>query len=89
LKLDPSLLSNETGSEDDRRARLRAVVALGEALGIDALATGVETPEQMARARAAGCAYGQGHIIAAPMPDDRVIDWLTRQQLPPWPSHPQ
>jgi EAL domain-containing protein (putative c-di-GMP-specific phosphodiesterase class I) len=36
LKLDPSLLSNETGTEDDRRARLRAVVAPGQALGIDA-----------------------------------------------------
>ena len=89
LKLDPSLVSDETGSEEDRRARLRAVVALGEALGIDALATGVETPEQLARARAAGCAYGQGHIIAPPMPDDRVIEWLTRQQLPPWPSRPE
>jgi diguanylate cyclase (GGDEF)-like protein len=89
LKLDPSLLSNETGSEDDRRARLRAVVALCETLGIDALATGVETQEQMARARAAGCAYGQGDIIAAPMAGDRVIDWLTRQQLPSWPSHPR
>jgi diguanylate cyclase (GGDEF)-like protein len=87
LKLDPGLLRNETGSEEDRRARLRAVVALGEALGIDAVATGVETPEQMARARAAGCAYGQGNMIAAPMAGDLVIDWLTRQQPPLWPPY--
>src|SRR4051794_25343365 len=76
LKLDRSLLSTRTGSEDDRCARLRAVVALGDALGIDVLATGVEMPEQLARARTAGCAYGQGYMIAAPMPDNHVLEWL-------------
>jgi diguanylate cyclase (GGDEF)-like protein len=83
LKLDPRLLSTEAGSEADRRARVRAVVALGEVLGVDALASGVETPDQMARARAADCAYGQGYMIAAPMPDDRVLDWLTARPTPP------
>jgi hypothetical protein len=47
----------------------------------------VETPEQMARARAAGCAYGQGHMIAAPMPDDHVVDWLARHQPPSVQTH--
>jgi hypothetical protein len=37
----------------------------------------------MARARAADCAYGQGYMIAAPMPDDRVLDWLTARPTPP------
>jgi EAL domain-containing protein (putative c-di-GMP-specific phosphodiesterase class I) len=46
-------------------------------IGADALAEGVETPRHLARARAAGCRYGQGHLLAAPMPADRVIDWLT------------
>ena len=87
LKLDPSLLGDATGSEADRRTRLRAVVGLGQELGIEAVATGVETSDQMARARAAGCAYAQGNTIAAPMPDDQVIGWLTGRQPPPVPAH--
>jgi EAL domain-containing protein (putative c-di-GMP-specific phosphodiesterase class I) len=47
----------------------------------------VETPDQLAGARAAGCAYGQGNLIAAPMPGDRVIDWLIGHQPPPGKTH--
>ena len=47
-------------------------------IGADApLAVGVQTPQQLARARAAGCRYGQGHLRTAPRPADRVTDWLT------------
>jgi diguanylate cyclase (GGDEF)-like protein len=77
LKLDPRLLAgrHDTATRD-RLGVLEALVALATMIGADALAEGIETPQQLARARAAGCRYGQGHRLAAPMPDDRVIDWL-------------
>jgi diguanylate cyclase (GGDEF)-like protein/PAS domain S-box-containing protein len=78
LKLDPRLLAgrHDTATRD-RLGVLEALVALATMIGADALAEGVETPRQLARARAAGCRYGQGHLLAAPMPADRVTDWLT------------
>jgi diguanylate cyclase (GGDEF)-like protein/PAS domain S-box-containing protein len=80
LKLDPHLLAGDTLT-DDRRDPLEALVALATAISVDTLAEGIETPQQLARARAAGCRYGQGHLLAAPMPADRVLDWLTEHNL--------
>jgi EAL domain-containing protein (putative c-di-GMP-specific phosphodiesterase class I) len=50
-------------------------------MGADVLAEGIETPQQLARARAAGCHHGQGDLLAVPMPADRVVDWLTERNV--------
>jgi diguanylate cyclase (GGDEF)-like protein/PAS domain S-box-containing protein len=78
LKLDPHLLADQRRTAD-RPGALEALVALAAAMGVGTLAEGIETPEQLARARAAGCGHGQGHLLAVPMPADRVVDWLTAQ----------
>ncbi|SDM11237.1 PAS domain S-box-containing protein/diguanylate cyclase (GGDEF) domain-containing protein [Geodermatophilus siccatus] len=77
LKLDPGLLADEPEPAiGARRGALAALVALATAMGADALAQGIRTPQQLARARAAGCRHGQGHLLSAPMPADHVVDWL-------------
>jgi hypothetical protein len=65
---------HETATRD-RLGVLEALVAL--ATTIDASAEGIESPQQLARAHAAGCCYEQGQLLTAPMPVDRVTDWLT------------
>jgi predicted signal transduction protein with EAL and GGDEF domain len=78
LKLGSRLLAGRHDpATGGRLGVLEALVALAIMIGADALAQGIETPQQLYRARAAGCRYGQGHLLAAPMPADRVIDWLT------------
>ena len=67
LKMDRSFV---TGLEvDARRAVLvRGVVELGERLGIDVVAGGVETEEQLATLRTLGCRFVQGWLLGRPVP---------------------
>jgi EAL domain-containing protein (putative c-di-GMP-specific phosphodiesterase class I) len=48
-------------------AVVSAVVRMTEAMGIDVVAEGVETPEQVARLSDLGCAFGQGFLFARPL----------------------
>ena len=47
---------------------LRAIHALGTSLGLEIVAEGIETPEQLQALREIGCGYGQGFLLARPAP---------------------
>jgi diguanylate cyclase (GGDEF)-like protein len=60
LKIDGSLTSCPDG-------RIRnAIVGLGNALGLDVVAEGIESAEQLAAMRQAGCRLGQGFFLGRP-----------------------
>ena len=42
-------------------------MTLARDLGIDAIAEGVETAEQLAQLRELGCKYGQGYLFSKPL----------------------
>ena len=42
------------------------IVVLGEAMGLEVVAEGIELPEQAERLRALGCPQGQGYLFARP-----------------------
>jgi diguanylate cyclase (GGDEF)-like protein len=69
LKIDRSFVS-PIGSEapGNTMAVLRAIHALGASLGLEIIAEGIETPEQLQALRGLGCAYGQGFLLARPQP---------------------
>ncbi|MBV9736494.1 MAG: EAL domain-containing protein [Acidisphaera sp.] len=52
-----------------------AIVGLGQALGIEVVAEGIEDHETMLRLRELGCRYGQGYLFAHPAPADAA--WLS------------
>jgi diguanylate cyclase (GGDEF)-like protein len=67
IKVDRSftaLLPDDRASE----ALLRGVVALGRELGVEVVAEGVETAEQLAMIRTAGCHLVQGYLLGRPRP---------------------
>ena len=81
-KLAPGLLALEPETAAGaRRGALGALVALAAAVGADVLAAGIQTPQQLARARAAGCRHGQGHLLATPMPAGRGLDGRTAHDV--------
>ena len=51
---------------------LRAIVALGRAMGLTVVAEGVETDFQRARLHAFACDEAQGYLFARPAPDARA-----------------
>ena len=65
---------------DAEAARLaRAIVDLGRTLRLSMVAEGIETQEQWAVMRDAGCPLGQGYVFARPMDAD-VVDELLAEQ---------
>jgi diguanylate cyclase (GGDEF)-like protein len=48
-------------------ALARGIVQLGQTLRLATIAEGIETAEQLAELRAAGCRYGQGYYFAPPV----------------------
>ena len=71
LKVDRSFLS---GAPHDPAgaAIVRAIAMLGSGLGMDVVAEGIETEEQLRFAVAAGCGFGQGYLFARPLPAEQV-----------------
>ena len=58
------------GIPDDPRSveAAAAAVAVGEELGLEVIASGVEGPGQLASLRDLGCRYAQGFLLSLPMP---------------------
>ena len=69
LKIDRSFVS-PIGTEvpGNSMTVLRAIHALGTSLGLEVIAEGIETLEQLRALQDIGCAYGQGFLLAHPQP---------------------
>ena len=59
-------------------AIVRAVIDLADAMGIAAVAEGVETEGQLARLRMLGCPIAQGFYFSQPLRAVEFDDLLTR-----------
>jgi diguanylate cyclase (GGDEF)-like protein len=66
LKIDRSFVSRITES-DGTAEIVRTIMHLGQQLGMDVIAEGVETEMQSAQLRALGCEFGQGYYFSRPM----------------------
>jgi diguanylate cyclase (GGDEF)-like protein len=63
IKIDRTLIE-ENGSDAKQRAIVRAIVALGEGLGVSTLVDGVTSPEHLARIQRDGCSSVKGYLSA-------------------------
>jgi diguanylate cyclase (GGDEF)-like protein/PAS domain S-box-containing protein len=80
LKIDQSFVQS-IGSESARSAFVRAIIDLGEALGLAVVAEGVETAEHVAELRRLGCQVGQGFHFARPLAPADLERLLLRRDL--------
>ena len=60
------------GTSEGGAALVRGIVALIASLGLDSIAEGVETLEQLRALVAMGCTHAQGYHLARPMPADAL-----------------
>jgi len=77
VKIDRSFISRLL-LEPQTSLIVRAAVDLSHALGLDAVAEGVEDAATLARLVELGCDRAQGYFFARPMPADAVLPWLQR-----------
>ncbi|MFZ5481292.1 MAG: putative bifunctional diguanylate cyclase/phosphodiesterase [Myxococcota bacterium] len=84
IKIDRSFVARLGEDRPDAVSLVRTIIELGRALGLEAVAEGVETPEQLAILRRLGCARAQGYFLAPPGDASR-IEALLRAH-PSWPA---
>jgi diguanylate cyclase (GGDEF)-like protein len=88
LKLDKSFVDGieiddgQPAAADARQAVARAVIQLAHALGLDTVAEGIESPEQVAALLDLGYTVGQGFYLGEPMTADGVSRLLAHQRAP-------
>jgi EAL domain-containing protein (putative c-di-GMP-specific phosphodiesterase class I) len=58
------------------REILRTILLLAAHLGLDVVAEGVESNEQLVTLRELACTYGQGFLFSRPVPPDQVAELL-------------
>jgi diguanylate cyclase (GGDEF)-like protein/PAS domain S-box-containing protein len=76
IKIDKSFVADMHSRRDDA-AIVRAVINLGQSLGMEVVAEGVETAEQEAVLRQLGCGYGQGFLYSKAIPAARMRAYLS------------
>ncbi|WP_189102924.1 sensor domain-containing protein [Deinococcus knuensis] len=76
LKIDRAFVQDVTTDRNDV-AIVEAVIGIGQALNLQVLAEGVETPQQVQTLLNLGCAAMQGYHFARPMPAAQAQAWLT------------
>jgi diguanylate cyclase (GGDEF)-like protein len=75
VKVDRSFVSG-LGQDTEDAAIVTAIINLAHSLGLQTVADGVETKEQVDELRALGCDIGQGFYFARPRPSDAIAELL-------------
>jgi diguanylate cyclase (GGDEF)-like protein len=75
IKIDRSFVQRSQVSERDR-AILEAVLGLGLRIGIEVVAEGIETSDQLCWLKGLGCPMGQGYLFSQPMPASEAAQWV-------------
>jgi diguanylate cyclase (GGDEF)-like protein/PAS domain S-box-containing protein len=78
LKIDKSFVDN-VAQYGDGSTLARAVIGLGEVLGIGTVGEGIETREQVWMLVGLGCELGQGYYFSRPVPAQEARDLLRRR----------
>jgi diguanylate cyclase (GGDEF)-like protein len=79
LKVDKSFVGRLEKSNEDR-AIINTILTLGQKLGMEVVAEGVETAAQVAMLRQEGCDYGQGYFFAKPLPVAEALALIQQHQ---------
>ncbi|HUW98986.1 MAG TPA: EAL domain-containing protein [Acidiferrobacter sp.] len=80
LKIDQAFVCNIPDDANDA-AIVAAIITMAHALGIETVAEGVETHEQMTFLQARGCQLAQGYFFSRPRPSDEIEHMLDLRLL--------
>lgn len=67
------MLTQLLGGDERQVSFVRAIVHMARALGLTVVAEGVETLEQLRKAKECGCDWIQGYYFYRPMPEEEAI----------------
>jgi EAL domain-containing protein (putative c-di-GMP-specific phosphodiesterase class I) len=79
IKIDKSFVE-AIGLTEKNLGLVQTIVLMAHELGMDAIAEGVETNDQLQTLKQMGCNYGQGFLISRPLDGETVTKWLKKGQ---------
>ncbi len=77
LKIDRSFVGWLATGDPSHEILVRSAVGLAHSFGMGVIVEGIETPEQLRRLQALGCAYGQGYLFSRPLDPSGVRTLLS------------
>jgi predicted signal transduction protein with EAL and GGDEF domain len=77
IKIDRSFV-RDSSNNGDAKAIVKAVIGLGQSLGMVTTAEGVETEAQLDLVRQQGCTEAQGFLFSKPMAAGDVNAWMSQ-----------
>jgi diguanylate cyclase (GGDEF)-like protein len=80
LKIDRSFVYN-VGEDGENSEILQTIISLAKNLKMKVIAEGIETGSQLSLLRNLGCDFGQGFLLAKPMPRDEMEKLLYQKQF--------
>ncbi|HUH48516.1 MAG TPA: EAL domain-containing protein, partial [Mycoplana sp.] len=80
IKIDRSFVRDMSASADAFRI-VRATVGLAHSLGMQVVAEGIETEEQLEILQGMNCDFGQGFLISAPLARDALPTYLAARPV--------
>ncbi len=78
VKIDQTFVDGLVHSEEDR-VIVKAIVALGDALGLNLVGEGVDNQQQSDILAASGCKIMQGYFYSPPLSATEMEDWLKKK----------
>jgi EAL domain-containing protein (putative c-di-GMP-specific phosphodiesterase class I) len=81
LKIDRSFITRMVENNENAEI-VRTISGLAQNLGMDVVAEGVETKEQLEILRALGCKYGQGYFFSKPLDAQSAEVFICENYLP-------
>lgn len=81
LKIDRSFISRMEANMESLQI-VHTIVVLARSLGMEVIAEGAETAEEITRLRSLGCTYCQGNYFSPPIPADEMTALLDAPREP-------
>jgi EAL domain-containing protein (putative c-di-GMP-specific phosphodiesterase class I) len=78
LKIDQTFVRHATVSREDATL-VRTIIEMGKNLGLDVVAEGIESQQQLEFLRSRDCHYGQGRLFGEPMSAEDFLALLITQ----------
>lgn len=79
VKIDRSFV-RELGTSSHDEALCQAIVVMAHSLGMQVIAEGIETPQQLEILRKMGCDFGQGYYFSPPLRPQAFTSWYQAWQ---------
>lgn len=79
IKIDKSFI-DEIGKSSRSVELIRAIVSMARELGMEAIAEGIETDEQLEQLKSLSCHLGQGYLLSRPL-DKKCAEQMLAKQM--------